>query len=331
MSRLEESSWFTEDELHTVEPPPWLIEGMLPLRSICMLFGESNVGKTFLALDLAAHISIGKPWLGRGTEEGDVLYIASEGDPGNLGLRMEAWREHTQTDYPVPMLFYTNIVNLVTDAKDLVEEAVSRGLRPRLVVVDTLAMALADNENDNQVMNDMVKALRQLQTYEVDGEEFEMTWLLVHHTGWEKGRPRGGSGMPAGLDSILALEQLTETTCKLHHYKSKNAAKFLPIGFAEEEVAESMVLVPMSVDDLKKTQKQARDTKAGQASALFAGWLDSWPDDVEFSRQTYQDYLKKNHKLDVASKAISEAFTDHMDLIEFSRKDGRVEMFRKSE
>ena len=219
---LSEDFWFFEEELHSVEPPPWLVEDMLPLRSVNMLFGESNIGKTFVALDMAAHIAIGKPWLGHDVEESDVLYIASEGDPGNLGLRMQAWRDFHEIEFPVPLLFYTDVVSLQKDARDLIDGAVARGLRPRLVIVDTLSMALDDNENDNQVMNDLIKSLRSVQTYiDTDGNEQELAWLLVHHVGWgDNGRPRGGSSMPAGLDFVMGIKPLTEKTVELFSYKS---------------------------------------------------------------------------------------------------------------
>lgn len=269
---LSSDSWFTEDELHSVEPPPFLIDGVLPMRSVNMLFGEYNIGKTFIVMDMAAHVSIGKPWQGKPTEEGDVLYIASEGDPGNLGVRMEAWRKEHGVEFPVPMLFYADVVSLRAEAENLITEAVARGLRPRLVVVDTLAMALDDNENDNQVMNDLIKALRKMQTYEVDGEEFELAWLLVHHTGWEKGRPRGGSAMPGGLDYIMGVEGVTEETVRLFHHKAKNSAKFMPMHFEQVEVADSIVYKRMSDEEAKVVNAGKKNTNRAQMQADFEGW-----------------------------------------------------------
>jgi len=326
---VNDSSWFTEAELHDVEPPPFLIDGVIPLRSVNMFFGEFNIGKTFIAMDMAAHVSIGKPWIGKDTMEGDVLYIASEGDPGNMGVRMEAWRESQQIEFPVPMLFYTDVVSLIKDAEELIAGSVARGLRPRLVVVDTLAMALDDNENDNQVMNDLIKKLRSLQEYEVDGEVFEIAWLLVHHTGWEKGRPRGGSSMPAGLDYILGLEGLTENTVKLFHYKAKNSAKFNPMVFETVEYADSVVYAYVPEERAAKLRKSTGDSTAAGAHREFEEWLDNWPDDVPFSRSTYSDALKKM-KYKVDKKAVSAAFSTFNDLIELDYKKGNEEFFLKA-
>ena len=311
---LTEESWFTESELHEVEPPPWLLQGMLPLRSVNMLFGESNIGKTFVALDMAAHIAIGKPWLGREVEESDVLYIASEGDPGNLGLRMEAWREFHGIDFPVPILFYTDIVSLQHDARDLIDGAVARGLRPRLVIVDTLSMALDDNENDNKVMNDMIKGLRHVQTYEVDGETHELAWLLVHHVGWgDNGRPRGGSGMPAGLDFVMGIKPITEKTVELFSYKAKNAAKFMPLGFEEHEVADSIVLKYLPVEETKILKSKAKGTETSSIIADFQSWTYVNGPLADAGAEFTQAMFRKAFDLPDSKKStVSNIFKDHV-------------------
>ena len=42
--------------------PPWIIEGVLPHAELAVIFGDSGSGKTFAALDFAAHISLGLDW-----------------------------------------------------------------------------------------------------------------------------------------------------------------------------------------------------------------------------------------------------------------------------
>ena len=43
-----------------------------------MLFGDSNTGKTLVALDFAYHFVTGKSWAGRPTDRLPVVYIATE-------------------------------------------------------------------------------------------------------------------------------------------------------------------------------------------------------------------------------------------------------------
>ena len=325
MRQLDSSAWFTERELHDVEPPPFLVEGVLPMRSVNMLFGEFNIGKTFIALDMAGHISIGKWWLGRPTEQADVLYIASEGDPGNMGVRMDGWRKFHSVTMDMPMLFYADIVDLKNQAKALVDEAIERGLRPRLIVVDTLSMALTDNENDNQVMNDLIKSLRGIQTYTVDDVEYEISWLIIHHTGWEKGRPRGGSSMPAGLDYVFGLEAETEQTVKLFHYKAKNSAKFAPIHFKQVEVGETIVYEKMDSEEAKKMSRRAKDTDRAGIEDIFEKWLELVvADEDTFGQKEFCEYAAAGLKKDPATlkSNVSNMFKDYVE-------DGTIEQVNR--
>ena len=80
----------------------WLISGILQTQSVSMLYGESNAGKSFLALDWCLRISKGLDWLDRPTRPGAVLYIAAEGLQG-MKTRIAAWMQHhgyQATDFP---------------------------------------------------------------------------------------------------------------------------------------------------------------------------------------------------------------------------------------
>ena len=58
-----------------------------------MIYGEPSSGKTFFALDLAAHIATGKPWNGHKVSPGGVLFCAGEGQSGLIRRRC-AWETH---------------------------------------------------------------------------------------------------------------------------------------------------------------------------------------------------------------------------------------------
>ncbi len=75
------------DELHEVsladitpEPVRWLWPGKIPLNKVTVIYGEAGIGKTCLALDLAARVSAGTDFLD-GTsrpEAGQVLIVNGE-------------------------------------------------------------------------------------------------------------------------------------------------------------------------------------------------------------------------------------------------------------
>jgi hypothetical protein len=315
---LNDDTWFMEDELHAIEPPPFLIDGVIPARSVNMLFGEFNLGKTFLAIDWAACVATGRSWVGKDTKQGDVLYVASEGDPGNLGTRTEAWRQFYD-DAPLRILFYTDIVDLEASASELLREAVARGLRPRLIIIDTLAMAINEGENDNDKMNSLVRKLRSLQEYAdpETGEIIEVAWLLVHHVGWsDKNRPRGGSGMPAGLDYVVGMKEGPSDTVEVFHYKAKNSAKFTEMMFRQEQVGESLVLRYVPSSEAKKLKLADKDSAAADLATKFDNWVPLQPEDKLFGQADFRKQLglEGNDHKSTVKRLFDEAV-----------KDGRIE------
>ena len=69
-------------EMLELPAPTWLIEGLLPAQGLADLYGDSGVGKSFLALDWSAHVATGRDWLGNTVQQGGVAYICSEGPHG---------------------------------------------------------------------------------------------------------------------------------------------------------------------------------------------------------------------------------------------------------
>ena len=60
----------------------YLIKNWLDKNAISVVFGDSNSGKSFFAVDLAYHVASGKNWFGNRVKTGQVLYIAAEGGRG---------------------------------------------------------------------------------------------------------------------------------------------------------------------------------------------------------------------------------------------------------
>ena len=76
----------------------WLVKHSLPASSVITIFGASGTGKSFLALDLALHVSWNLPWLGLKTVGGQAVYIAAEGGLG-IFQRIKAWHLHHGLDW----------------------------------------------------------------------------------------------------------------------------------------------------------------------------------------------------------------------------------------
>jgi RecA-family ATPase len=80
----------TADQLsaRTYPPTDFLVDGLVP-KGVTLLAGEPKVGKSWLALDIAASIARGVGCLGeRRCSEGDVLYLALEDTEARLHGRL---------------------------------------------------------------------------------------------------------------------------------------------------------------------------------------------------------------------------------------------------
>lgn len=177
----------------------WLVKGVIPADAIGVLFGGSGTFKSFIALDMALHVAHGLPWLGRKTRQGTVLVIAAEGGAG-LWRRIVAWhREHRLQWDHAPVYVLPVGVDLETDSARVQDAVAALGIRPDLVVIDTLSQTFGGEENS---ATEIASYLREL------GLWFRSSWLasvvVVHHTGHQATeRPRGSSAIRSNVDFMF--------------------------------------------------------------------------------------------------------------------------------
>jgi putative DNA primase/helicase len=84
---------FADELPERYDPPDELIEGLLTVGDGAVLYGDSNSGKTFLVIDMAASVARGVPWMGKRTEPGLVVYLAAE-SPVSVRGRLQAYQKH---------------------------------------------------------------------------------------------------------------------------------------------------------------------------------------------------------------------------------------------
>lgn len=66
----------------------WIAVDWIPRHQVTLLMGDSGIGKTTVALQLAAAVALGKPWLGTETTRCPVLAILCEDEPDENQRRM---------------------------------------------------------------------------------------------------------------------------------------------------------------------------------------------------------------------------------------------------
>lgn len=193
------------EEIENLEPPKWLVDGLLQRNSIAFLTADPNVGKTFLAIDWAMHIVAGNEWQGRKVEKGKVLYVAAEGSSG-FGHRAKAWKQefsHEPKDVRDGWTLFKEAVYL--DDQKVVEEFIE-GLKSRqfdLIVFDTYSMCAprADTDSGGPDAKIIMDHLRQIK------EASGACVLCIDHPGKQDKRSIRGSVTQQGVvDTHIYLD-----------------------------------------------------------------------------------------------------------------------------
>jgi RecA-family ATPase len=219
----------TVAELEQLADLEWLIDGILPADRLALLWGQRNTFKTFIALDMALAIATGKPWQGRRTKPGSVLYISGEGQ-SSLGLRTKAWRRSRNVEQFAP-----NQVRFITDptrfrnhdeVNRLLRDLEREEFQPRLVVVDTLARSFGGGEENGSVdMGQFIDGI------ELVRRTTQATVLVLHHPDSTNKKPRGHTSLEAAMDTSIRTKNASTTKVTLNCARQKEAEEFEDIRF----------------------------------------------------------------------------------------------------
>jgi hypothetical protein len=219
-------------QVRALRPPPPVVDGLLTLDSESWLIARPGSYKTFVALDLAAHVAGGRPWMGRAVTAGPVVYLVAEG-AGGMGKRVQAWEQRNGEMAGVHFLPVPVQAAREEHWDALVE--VCRRVRPVLVVLDTQArITVGLNENDNSEMGQFVDALGRLR------RASGACVLTVHHLGRSGSDARGASAIDGAQDSELRLTRTADNRVVLETDKQRH----LP-----DDVRIELELFPCALDD----------------------------------------------------------------------------------
>jgi hypothetical protein len=182
-----------DNDLERLPPQGWLVKGIIPESGIGAIYGPSGSFKSFIALDLLAHISNGRSWFGNRVKAVPAVYVPFEGK-GGIPKRVAAWRlAQSQLEQPgalcilapaahvkTNIAFITDSINLriQTDRDKLVATLVEQGWSGGVLCIDTLAQAGAGiEENSSEGMGEMIAVFQELQ-HRLGG-----VVTVIHHNG----------------------------------------------------------------------------------------------------------------------------------------------------
>lgn len=197
------SGVLSTDRLSEIEIPDPLIDGYLDRKSTARVFGPSGSMKSFAVLDMAACVAGGIDWHGHPTHAAKVLYVVAEGASGLL-RRVRAW----EAAYGLKMAvdFYPRAVQ-ISDVQEMHRlMAFSKLGGYGFVIFDTQARCMVGvEENDNTRLGEMIAVLDILK------EKTGACVMLVHHSGVEGGRARGGTSVLGALEGEFEVKRKSGT------------------------------------------------------------------------------------------------------------------------
>jgi len=224
------ADWLIPADDFASQPAPisWLVKGWLQDQALIMVHGPSGGGKTFVVLDWCLRLASGaKDWMGCRVKPGPVVYLAGEGHHGLRG-RVAAWKVHHGADRLSMWLSRDGCdLDKAEGLRRVVDNVRAIGVKPCLIVVDTLHRFLSGDENSAQDARSMLDSCASLMG------EFGCSVLLVHHTGVNEeaqGRARGSSAWRGALDiEISVVPAKDDRPIGIHQRKSKDAEMLDPV------------------------------------------------------------------------------------------------------
>lgn len=301
----------------------WLIKGWVPESGLMMIYGAPGSGKSFIALDMMLSISTGKPvWQGYriAQKSKSIVYFCGEGEEG-ISQRISAWVQENnsgETDtgnfYVLPTACNLNEKQTVKELMEVIDKSIANTL-PCLIVIDTMNMYFAGDENNARDARDFIFACRQL------GKKYDALIMIIHHTGKSKvsrTEARGSSAFHGSMDSEILVSNYTGNVT-IESKKQKNSKNQEPIflklkvcelnGWEKDEDGE----IPTSLV-VETQEKNIFESILQEIADLKQTWILSekkFDKELEYPYVTKED-LKEYFKKEGKSKDfIYNAFRPH--------------------
>lgn len=261
---------FTMAELYeeVFESRPSIIEGLLTVGTY-ILAGAPKLGKSFLVMQFAWHISTGTPIWGMEVTQSHVLYLALEDDKRRLQTRMYRMFGEEPTD-KLHLTVYSRSIGggLIQQIEHFIEE--HRGTR--LVIVDTLQKVRDANREQYSYAGDYaeIAELKKL------SDKHSLCIILVHHTRKQQAEDgfdmiSGTTGLMGAADGafLLRKERRTANTASLEVSGRDQQDQKLYLKRNEESLCWELESVETEI------WKEAPEPVLGQLNRLI-GNADHW-------------------------------------------------------
>lgn len=213
----------------------WTVEGILPESSaLTCVFGKYGSYKSFAVLDLILSVATDEPYHGKKVVASPVLYVCAEGAAG-FWKRVIAWHKHHKLEKISDNIsVFDGAVNLndKQTRADFISNIKLLPNQPGIIVFDTLARCFGGKEeNANSDMSAFVTACDEI------GQTIGSKIIIVHHSGKDSSKgARGGSSLPAAVDTEICITAPLKGVAQLTITKQKNFDAGSPLKFKMQPV-----------------------------------------------------------------------------------------------
>ncbi len=203
-NKIELCHW---SNLSKIQNRNYLIKGLLDKIGVSLIYGPSNSGKTFLALDLAAYISLNMQWSNQKTNGGKVVYVAAEGGFG-ISNRLKAFEMHHKLEDCGDMYILPRPLKLCGEKAEtkLFINTLNEFQDIGLIIIDTLSRCFDGEENGSKDMSDFIRNIDLIKN------TINAHVLIIHHTGKDASKgARGHSALRAAVDTEVEVKNKNGT------------------------------------------------------------------------------------------------------------------------
>jgi hypothetical protein len=169
---------FTADELSRMEfePIKYVVPGFIA-EGLTLFAGKPKIGKSWLLMHAAWSVARGDYTLGGlFCEQGDVFYAALEDNKRRLKSRMD--KLFPDVPWPRRLTFKCSMPRLAEGGLDAIKEWIKKCARPRLIIIDTLAMVRMPNRKDQTNYDADYAAVKELR--DLAGKS-GVAIIILHH------------------------------------------------------------------------------------------------------------------------------------------------------
>lgn len=217
------------DKLAELPPTEILGTTRFVAHGLNVVFGASGSYKSFYVLGKALQVAQTLP----------VVYVAAEGSYG-LNARVAAWCQHYSLP-PGNLHFLCNEINLRDEAAVINLAKTTAKLKPKLIVVDTLARCmLGGDENSAKDVGMAIHGCFTLQ------QAFSASICLVHHNNRADRGERGSGALRGAADTMVEVVAGGDGLIRVACSKTKDTEPWETEDLMFKPIADSGVLIPAS-------------------------------------------------------------------------------------